>query len=69
MIVTMMIMVVMAMIIGLQKGWLQFKNAVEIKCIAAKHGIEWHIALHRAVNLRIRIDPANTRFDLFNLGR
>jgi len=64
-----MVMMVMIVIIRLQESGFNFQNTVEIERIAAEHGIEQHIAFHCAVNLRIRIDAADTRFDFFDFSR
>ena len=63
------VIMVMIVIIRLQKSRLKFENAVKIESIATQHDIERHVALHRPMNGRIRIDAANTRFHFLNLSR
>ena len=64
-----MVMVVMIVIIRLQESGFDFQNTVEIESIAAENGVERHIAFHRAVDFRIRIDAADARFDFFDFSR
>ena len=67
MVVAMMIVIVVVRL-GLQEGRLDFQDAVEVEGIAAEHGLERHVALHRAMQGGIGIDAADARLDLLQLG-
>ena len=58
------LVVEMVVLIALEKGRLQIENAVEVEGAAAQNRIERNLGAFSLVQLGIRVDAANARFDV-----
>ena len=65
----MVMIVIVVVIVGLQEGRLDVEDAVEVEGIAAEHFGDVDLGPLGAVQPRVRIDAADARLDLVELGR
>ena len=64
------VLVLMLMIVlAIEKFRREVEDAVKVEGVAAEHGVERHRAIHGFVQLGVRVDRVDTRFDLANLVR
>ena len=58
------LVVMMVVLIALEKGRLQIENAIEVEGVAAQNRIERDLGAFSLVQLGIRVDAPNARFDI-----
>src|SRR5262249_9472505 len=72
MVMSIVVMVMMRMrvivAVGFQEFRLDIENAIEVEGIAPEHLGQRHCAALRLVDLRVRIDAANARLDVAQIG-
>ncbi|WP_204269558.1 hypothetical protein, partial [Citrobacter freundii] len=62
-VVAMVVMIMVVIVAGFQELRLDLQNAVEIERAALQHVFELHLAALGAMQLGVRVDAADTRFD------
>ncbi len=67
--IVMMIVIVLMVVLGVEEGRLDVEDAVEVEGIAAEHFGDVDLGALGAVQPRVRIDGADARLDLAELGR